>query len=228
MKSIQDVELLSVYLDGRLSPSGAQRARLETRLSSDASLRAVMDDLRAARGLLRQLPQRRAPRNFTLAPKMAGIRPPEPRAYPTLRFASALTAFLFIATFAINGFFPRANSNFTAPSAPAFGMGGAAGPAPLENPSATQAPIQPLAVMAPTETTPAADQSLAPTESPTEAPYAKSLAPESGNGEPARVPNEAPVPFVWQIGLGIIAILLGVSAWFIRRASESKFRKQWK
>lgn len=223
MKSLRDIELLSAYLDGRLSPPDS--ARLESRISSDPNLRAVMDDLRAARGLLRQLPHRRAPRNFTLTPKMAGIRPPEPRAYPTLRFATVLATFLFVATFAINGFFPAANSNLAAAPAPAFGMGGGAGPAPLENPSATQAPLlQPLAVMAPTETTPLADQSIAPAESP----YAKSLAPESGNGEPARVPNEAPVSFVWQIGLGIIAILLGASAWLIRRASESKFRKQWK
>ncbi len=52
--NFRDVELLSAYLDGQLNPSDANR--LESRLSSDPDLRAVMDDLRAARGLLRQLP----------------------------------------------------------------------------------------------------------------------------------------------------------------------------
>ena len=96
MTSFRDVELLSAYLDGQLSPPDS--ARLESRLSSDASLRAALHDLRSARGLLRQLPQRRAPRNFTLTPKMAGIKPPTPRAYPTLRFATVLATLLFIAT----------------------------------------------------------------------------------------------------------------------------------
>ena len=62
----RDLELLSSYLDGQLKPSDS--ARLEARLSSDADLRSVLDDLRAARGLLRQLPMRKAPRNFTLTP----------------------------------------------------------------------------------------------------------------------------------------------------------------
>ncbi len=223
MTSFRDVELLSAYLDGQLSPSDS--ARLESRLSSDASLRAAVDDLRAARGLLRQLPQRRTPRNFTLTPKMAGIKPPEPRAYPTLRFATVLATLLFVATFAINGFAPALNSSFAAASAPAYGYGGGgAESVPQQAPAATEALPRPLAAIAPTETTPAADQFVAPTE----APYAKSAAPELGNGAPSQVPNEAPVPFVWQIGLAIIAIIFGAAAWLIRRTSENKFRKQWK
>jgi anti-sigma factor RsiW len=54
----RDLELLSSYLDGQLKPSDS--ARLQARLSSDPDLRAVLDDLRAARGLLRQLPMRKA------------------------------------------------------------------------------------------------------------------------------------------------------------------------
>lgn len=252
MTSFRDVELLSAYLDGRLSPSDF--ARLESRLSSDASLRAAIHDLRAARGLLHQLPQRRAPRNFTLTPKMAGIKPPEPRAYPTLRFATVLATLFFVATFVINGLAPAMNSSFAAAPAPGYGYGGGGGggpeSAPQQAPAATEAPILPFAAISPTETTPRAGLSLAPTEvtpsadqflaptevtpsenlsiAPTEAPYAKSAAPELGNSAPSRVPNEAPVPFVWQIGLAILAIILGAAAWLIRRTSESKFHKQWK
>ena len=54
----RDVELLSAYLDGQLKPSDS--ARLESRLKSEPELVSVMDDLRAARNLLRRLPQRRA------------------------------------------------------------------------------------------------------------------------------------------------------------------------
>jgi len=223
MTSFRDVEILSAYLDGQLSPSDS--ARLESRLSSDASLRVIMDDLRAARGLLRQLPQRRAPRNFRLTPKMAGIRPPEPRAYPTLRFATVLATLLFLATFAINGFGSAVTFNSAAAPAPALGM--AVGPTESVMqavPAVTEIPLRPFAAISPTQATPLADQSIAPTE----APYTKSVAPTLGNSAPAQVQNEAPVPFVWQIGLAIIAILFAVSAWLIRRSSESKFRKQWK
>ena len=47
----RDVELLSAYLDGQLKPSDS--ARLESRLKSEPELVSVMDDLRAARNLLR-------------------------------------------------------------------------------------------------------------------------------------------------------------------------------
>jgi anti-sigma factor RsiW len=86
----RDLELLSSYLDGQLKPSDS--ARLEARLASDPGLRAVLDDLRAARGLLRQLPMRKAPRNFTLTPKMVGKNPPLPRSYPAFRFVTALAS----------------------------------------------------------------------------------------------------------------------------------------
>ena len=62
MTSSHDVELLSEYLDGQLSPSDS--TRLESRLSSEAGLRAVINDLRESRALLRQLPQRRALTQF--------------------------------------------------------------------------------------------------------------------------------------------------------------------
>ena len=223
MTSFRDVELLSAYLDGQLSLPDS--ARLKSRLSSDANLRAAMDDVRAARGLLRQLPQRRAPRNFTLTPKMAGIKPPEPRAYPTLRIAAALATLLFIATFAINGLAPAATSSFAAAPAPALGMGGGGAESVQgQAPVATEAPMRPFAAMSPTEVTPSADQAIAPTGPPS----TKSVVPALSNGAPPQVRNEAPVPIVWQIGLATIAILFGAAAWLIRRASENKFRKQWK
>src|SRR6185369_14181043 len=96
----RDLELLSSYLDGQLNPS--DNTRLESRLNSDPQLASVLTDLRATRNLLRKLPARSAPRNFTLTRKMVGQNPPLPRAYPIFRFATALATLLFVFSFGLN------------------------------------------------------------------------------------------------------------------------------
>jgi len=103
--SFRDVEKLSAYLDGQLKPS--EIAHLETRLQTDPQLASALKELRQARGLLRQLPQRRAPRNFTLTPKMVGIKPPMPRAYPLFNYSTALATLFLLITFATNFMAPR-------------------------------------------------------------------------------------------------------------------------
>jgi hypothetical protein len=219
--NFRDVETLSSYLDGQLSPSDS--ARLEARLLADPQLRAVMDDLQAARGLLRRLPARRAPRNFTLTPKTAGLRAPEARGYPAFRLATVLATFLFLATFALNGVVPLAASRLVAAPAPAFGYGGGGPGAPQESaPVATEAPLQPLAAVAPTPTA-ASDLALAPTAELN----AKSLPSGSGNGQPERASNAAPIPFIWQLALGGAALICGMAAWILRSRTERRFRRQW-
>ena len=226
----RDVELLSAYLDGRLSPSDS--VQLESRLGSDPQLRAVMDDLRTARGLLRQLPQRRVPRNFTLTPKMIGLKAPVPRVYPSLRLATVLAALLFMITFAVNGFAPLAASRLAAAPAPAYGIGGGGGCGncgPSESaPAATQAsPVLPFSALAPTESLSATQDNTRNlgTSTPELAP--KAAAPFSANSQPAKISNRAPIPFTWQISIGLIALLCGVAAWFLRLRNERDFRKRW-
>jgi anti-sigma factor RsiW len=231
--SFHDVELISAYLDGQLNPSDS--ARLESRLQSDENLRTVLDDLREARGILRQLPQRRAPRNFTLTPKMAGIKPPAPRAYPIFRLATAVATLLFLITFVVNGLSPIAAPRLAAAPAPAFGMGGGFGGGPPNETAplapATQAPAQPYAAQSLAATgTPAVtnDNSrvLAPaTTTPELAP--KAAVPAPLNGAQLQVQDEAPVSFVWQIALGILALICGMVAWFLRLLNDRKFRRQW-
>lgn len=120
--SFRDVEQLSALLDEKLNP--AEAARLQKRIETDPELRAVYDDLRQTRFLLRRLPQRRAPRNFTLKPSAARVRPPLPRLFPTFRLASALASLLLFFSLATNATLPRLAS--MANSAPlAYGMGGA-------------------------------------------------------------------------------------------------------
>src|SRR5512139_991838 len=112
--SFHDVEQLSALMDGKLSQ--AEAARLQGRLGSDPNLRAIMEDLRQTRSLLRRLPARRAPRNFTLTPKMAGVKPPLPRSVPTLRFATALAAFLLVFSMATNALVPTFGRSAAVPA----------------------------------------------------------------------------------------------------------------
>ena len=100
MKNFREIEKLSAYLDGQLNES--ESARLESRIKSDPELGSVLSDLRATRSLLRKLPARKAPRNFTLTRKMVGLKPPLPRTYPLFRLATTFAAVLFLLSFSVN------------------------------------------------------------------------------------------------------------------------------
>ena len=161
MKNFRDIEQLSSYLDGQLS--SAESARVESRLVSDPGLASAFDDIRAARGILRNMPARKAPRNFTLTRKMVGLKPPLPQSYSFFRFSSAFAAILLMLTFAANTLVPRVSFGASAPAAQeAFGMGGGACEPPsciLPDSAATEAPVgtaEPSIAMAvvPTETPP--------------------------------------------------------------------------
>jgi len=89
----RDVEQLSAYLDGRLKPS--ERSRLENRVNTDPELKEILNELRNTRRLLRSLPKARVPRNFTLSPRMAVVKPLR-RTYPAMGFVSALASILLV------------------------------------------------------------------------------------------------------------------------------------
>jgi anti-sigma factor RsiW len=184
--SFRDTEALSAYLDGQISPS--ERTHLEKRFQSDAVLAAALQELRQTRTLLRRTPKRRAPRNFTLTPRMAGIRPPVPRLVPVFSWASAVAMVLFIFTLGIT-MVGRLSFGAAAPmlaAAPSGGRGGgppaaatqapamaapvleappAAAPAPLRTTDqAMQATptVEIFAMSVPEATPPAADQKIQP------------------------------------------------------------------
>lgn len=95
MLTEREIELLSLYLDDALSES--ERAALEGRLQTDAELRGELESLREAVSLLRTLPPRRAPRNFTLSASQV-IHSTRWMGFPTSAAFSALSAaaaFLF-------------------------------------------------------------------------------------------------------------------------------------
>jgi hypothetical protein len=230
--SFRDVELLSAYLDKQLNRSAS--ARLESRLARDASLRILLADLRVSRQILHELPKRRAPRSFLLTPKMTGLKPPEPRSYPIFRFATGLAFLLFIMTFAVNGLAPLAAPHLAAAPAPALGLS-SGGPAAQESaPAATVAPAQPFSGLAPPSTEPPAGSKNNATRAlgtPAEGIAPGAVKPAPLNSSPGQDQiqtinhEEVPVPFLWQLGLGIITLVCGVAAWVFRQTNERNFRR---
>jgi len=241
----RDLELLSSYLDGQLT-SDAERARLETRLASDRNLRAVLDDLRAARGLLRQLPMRKAPRNFTLTPGMVGRKPPLPRAYPAFRFVTTLATLMLFFTFGLNFLAPQIASPGSG-----FGMGGGGAPeiySAQEAPAATEMPaVEAPAAEAPAATEAPAEPSLEMVPIPTQTLSAEESArqavtPAAKEGEagdvgaedqsqvqdvpPPQVETPPPVPITWQVLLAGIALVSAIIMLMMRRLAAERWRRK--
>lgn len=240
MKNFRDIETLSAYIDGQLNASDA--ARLEARLKTDPELASVMNDLRAARGILRKLPARKAPRNFTLTRQMVGLKPPMPRTYPLFRLATAFAAVLFLFSFTATTLAPMIN--FSSMSAPVgygsgggcdgCGGGGGADPTMEAAMAAESAPVaateESLAQdIAPTTTADPAAAAMAPMEvTPDssrilETPSAKESAPEAA--DQTKVENEAPSPpFNWTI-LFLVITVIGVGVlWIMTLTARNKWR----
>ncbi|MEP7133801.1 MAG: hypothetical protein ABI904_02595 [Chloroflexota bacterium] len=239
----RDLELLSVYLDGQLKPSDS--TRLEARLQTDPQLASVLKDLRATRSLLRKLPQRRAPRNFTLTRQMVGQNPPLPRTYPVFRFATALATLLFVFSFGVNTVGRQLASQTY------FGRGGGGGcdgpdcpevqsfaaEAPAAAPvAATEAPGETTAPLAQAPLAPAPTETAASTDAAriVDTPAAKNAG-ETENAveqpDQSQVQNEAPspaplVPSIWQIGLAVAAAISAVLMFLMQRIAMSRWRKE--
>lgn len=222
--SFHDVEQLSALLDGKLSRAEAER--IQARLRSEPALQALFSDLQETRQILRRVPKRKAPRNFTLTPQMAGVKPPMPRALPTLRFATMLATFLLVFSMAANAIAPSLTQTA---QAPAFGMGGGGGPeatmgpelmAPASEPPAPEltAPGLPAGTLEPTLGS--SDQSRM-AETPTPFAMAKEMTPR-GKAQ------AGPVPSFWVIVFLVVALGSAGMAWALRSASERAWREKMK
>jgi hypothetical protein len=249
--SFRDVEQLSAFLDGQLSQ--AEKARLEARIQSDPALAAALADLRQARAILRRTPKRRPPRNFTLTPKMAGIRPPVPRLVPALGWASAVAMLLFILTLGTNllsqiSFGAAAPMMAAAPmTSEGYGIGG--GPASTQSPGTDNTQVIPTTetfVMTAPEATPSGGMrggGSAATQPPVTdntqvTPTAETFvmtAPEATPSgatrlvAPPATPAAKAAPGLVNIWLYIwlgLAVVLIAAALLIRRASIQAFRRK--
>lgn len=95
--SLQDLEILSVYLDGELTSQ--EQIRLEQSLGQRSDLQQALEELRRTRIILRSASHLRAPRNFTLTAEMVGRIKPARKpffAITALRFSSALATILLV------------------------------------------------------------------------------------------------------------------------------------
>jgi anti-sigma factor RsiW len=86
----RDLELLSAYIDGEITP--AERAMLEQRLAQEPVLRRELATLRQTVSWINALPKTTAPRNFTLTPEMVARKPAKVLAFPSSVFVSTLSA----------------------------------------------------------------------------------------------------------------------------------------
>lgn len=208
----RDIEQLSAYLDGQINPSDS--ARLESRLASDPALASALDALRESRNILRRMPKRRAPRNFTLTPKMVGQKPPLPRSYPVFRFATALATILFALTFVSK---PLGQLAASAPAPAAYG-GGAD--------SATEAPAMEMALATePPAEAPAPTEMALSLPAPTDNPNRVAEPPQEPAAKNAgETPPSSPLFTQWQIVLAVIAVLGAASMLFIRQLAARKWR----
>jgi anti-sigma factor RsiW len=246
MKNFREIEQLSSYLDGQLSSSESKR--LEARIASDPELASAFNDLRAARGILRKLPARKAPRNFTLTRQMVGLKPPLPRSYSFFRFSTAFATVLFALTFAANLLGPRLSyvgplnigsgggygGGLVAPQAAAPEMMGTEVPVASEAPAAAAEASVATEAPAGTEAPLAEAPALKVTAPPTEDFSADTTAPEAPTAEAAgtlsepqdqsRVQNEAPVSIGWQIALLVLGLVSGIVMLAMRRSAKQKWQ----
>ena len=238
MKNFRDIENLSAYIDGQLNASDA--ARLEARLKTDPELESALRDLSAARNILKKLPARKAPRNFTLTRQMVGLKPPLPRTYPLFRFATVFAAVLFMCSFTSTALLPLVSFGAGAPAAaPAYGgIGSGGGCDECEAPAATEEAL--FASEAATEETMNTEPiivtvEVAPQGTDTvriaETPTAKEVPEEAAaqesaadSAEPAEAQQEPPASFNWTWTFLIIALLGGAIMFIMRQAASRTWR----
>lgn len=227
MKNFRDIENLSAYLDGQLSASDA--AQLESRLKTDSELASVINDLRAARGILRKLPARKAPRNFTLTRQMVGLKPPLPRTYPLFRFATAFAAILFVMSFSVNLLSPFVSFGAPAAAPAAFGYGGGGGDSAMEAPAATEEAAAAPAAEEPLmqESAPMATEAVRIAETPATKEGGSEAATQDQTGETANqapAEEEASASFTWTMLFLVISIAGGITLWIMRQSAKRKWR----
>lgn len=238
MKNFRDIENLSAYIDGQLN--AADTARLEARLKTDPELESALRDLSAARNILKKLPARKAPRNFTLTRQMVGLKPPLPSTYPLFRFATVFAAILFMCSFTTNALSPLVSFGAAAPAAaPAFGMGGGGGCDDCEAPAATEEALfaseaaateeamntEPIVVTV--EVAPQGTETVRIAETPTakDAPEeAPAQDPAADTATQAQAGQEPPASFNWTLTFLIIALLSGAIMLIMRYAASRTWR----
>jgi anti-sigma factor RsiW len=232
--TFHDIEQLSAFLDGQLNQ--VQKTRLEARLHADPAMAEALEELRQVRTMLHRTPHRHAPRNFTLTPKMAGIRAPVPRLVPALSWASAVATLLFIFTLG-SSLLGNLTLGAAAPkAADLYGLGSGPASAAATSAPATAAPATAAPAFAPPATQlPVATQALGNgTEIPTASVEVSNVpVPEATTQAVARViappatsshqpKQNVPWLYIWLV----LAILLVSAAMLTRWLNQRAFARR--
>jgi Predicted transmembrane transcriptional regulator (anti-sigma factor) len=106
--SLQDYQTISAYLDNACSPK--QKATFEKRLANEPELRSTLREFAYTQRLMRVLPVRRAPRNFTLSAAQVPARPQRFFLAPALNFSALAAAALLVIVFAGSHLLPGVTS----------------------------------------------------------------------------------------------------------------------
>ncbi|MHC1740651.1 MAG: anti-sigma factor [Anaerolineaceae bacterium] len=102
--SFQDHQLISAYLDNACTEK--QRALIEKRLQKEPELLHALREFEHSRRLLKTLPVKRVPRNFTLSPSLVPVKPKRFLLAPILNFTAAAAALMLIVVFVGTQLFP--------------------------------------------------------------------------------------------------------------------------
>jgi hypothetical protein len=135
----RDLELLSTYLDGELTPEAAQT--VERRLKEEEALRWALAELRSASRALKSLPEVRRPRSFILSREMAGLKPVH-RRYPFLQLGAALATLALVVTLGLDALGSRLAGPALAPLAADNARTLSEGPPAREGRAAGEMPTQ--------------------------------------------------------------------------------------
>ncbi len=103
--AVKRQEMMNAYLDGELSSQ--ERNAFERFLADDEALQQELADREMIKSQLRQLPRLAVPRNFILDVNIYGRparRPFSQTAYPILRGATVMAAFVFVFVFGFSMF----------------------------------------------------------------------------------------------------------------------------
>jgi anti-sigma factor RsiW len=223
--SPQDLERLSAYADGALSPR--EQKEFITRLEVDTDLQQGLAELRALKRTMGALPEQRVPRNFTLQPGQVERRTAG-RLFPTLRLATVFASVLFVVTTFLRAAPASYPMSAAAPAAEMAQEFRAADEA--SEPAATQAPLEAGAEAPSAAPSARLDDHSVPTGTPaaTPCPDCLNLFAEA-NSEPAPATSEvsqtaealgaAPIEPLTaaQLAFGLSAVALGLLTLRARR-----------
>ena len=115
--SMKEWLLLSSYIDGELNER--EKKKLEQLLRASPDLQNELEQLRQTRTMIRSMPRKQAPKNFTLTPEMAAERKPKLLVpiFSLSSVASAVVALILLFIQFLPGFFASSQPAFLAKEA---------------------------------------------------------------------------------------------------------------